>query len=268
MEIITRDQWGARYGRGFGPAPLPAADVWLHHSVTSAPRVTSSRDLDVMAVRLLENIGQQRFGGGISYTFAVCPSGRVFDGHGVDRRGAHTLGHNTSGRAIVLVGNHERDEPTPQALDAVAQLLVTGHRAGWWRRPALSGGHRDASGASTDCPGRLAHRRIPDVNAAAAALLDPDPNGDRELNTDQARQLAEVHKMLTKTLDYRNHHGDPTDDTFGSVLSIRQTVQQLAVEQPQVGAVLADLQTRLGDLARQLRAGGCRCTAAPAPDGG
>lgn len=166
MNIISRSEWGARYARGFRAAPLPAARLWLHHSVTAAPPVNATLEQDAAAVRTLERIGQDRFGGGISYTFAVTPSGRVLEGHGVDRQGAHTGGQNTTSRAICLVGNYDTARPPEAMLDAVAALVTHGHRQGWWP-PQLTGGHRDAPGASTACPGRHAHALIGEINRRA-----------------------------------------------------------------------------------------------------
>jgi hypothetical protein len=175
MDIITRAQWGARYARGFRDAPLPAQEVWLHHSVTLAPDLTwvdtdrdGVEDDEERAMRLLEQIGQDRFGGGISYTFAVMPSGRVYEGHGVDRQGAHTGGRNDIARAIVLVGNYETYRPTPAQVQAVVALLQHGKAQGWWTTAALNGGHRQAPGASTACPGRYGMAIIGTVNEAAA----------------------------------------------------------------------------------------------------
>jgi hypothetical protein len=87
MKIISRGEWGARYGDGFAPAPLPASEVWLHHSVTVAPDLVPPFDDEYVAMRTLERIGQERFGGGISYTWAAMPSGRIYQGHSVGRRG-------------------------------------------------------------------------------------------------------------------------------------------------------------------------------------
>lgn len=183
MKITTRDQWGARHPDGFAPAALPAAEVWLHHSVTLAPDLAwvdadgdRVDDDETAAMRLLEQIGQDRFGGGFSYTFAVMPSGRVYEGHSIGRRGAHTKGRNSIARAIVLVGDYDRHRPTPAQLRTVAELLVHGHRAGWWRQPRLAGGHQDAPGASTACPGRHAQAAIPVINQAAQQLTTQAPN--------------------------------------------------------------------------------------------
>ena len=170
MEIISRETWGARHDDGFGPAPLPVGEVYLHHSVTVAPDLLPPFDDDDAAVRTLEQIGEARFGRGISYTFVVTPVGRVYEGHGIARVGAHTRGRNSISRAVCLVGNYELAVPSPAMVTAVVKLLQYGHAQGWWTRARLTGGHRDAPGASTACPGRHAMAAIPEINRRAEAL--------------------------------------------------------------------------------------------------
>lgn len=188
MQIISRAEWGAEHEDGFRSAPIPARELYLHHSVTIAPDLLPPFDDDDAAIRTLERIGEQRFGRGISYTFAITPVGRIYEGHGVRRQGAHTGGRNTIARAICLVGNFDRDRPPEPMIDAVAWLVSHGHRQGWW--PAqLTGGHRDAPGASTACPGRHAYALIGEINRRAAA--DPaDPTapvlgGDDDMGMQQ-----------------------------------------------------------------------------------
>jgi len=170
VDIIARDEWGADHGDGFGWAPTPAEGVWLHHTVTVAPDLEPPFDDDAAAVRTLEHIGESRFGGGISYTFVVTPVGLAFEGHSVDRRGAHTKGFNTSHRAIAWVGNYHANRPSDAMVEATAQLLVHGKREGWWKYARLTGGHRDAPGAATTCPGDHADAEIATVNRRAAEL--------------------------------------------------------------------------------------------------
>lgn len=173
-EIIPRSAWGAKHEDGFGTAPLPAQRLYLHHSVTLAPDVLPPFIDDDVAVRTLEQIGEDRFGRGISYTFAVTPVGRIYEGHGIARQGAHTAGLNSAARAICWVGNYDEDEPTDEMLAATAWLVRHGHAQGWW--PArITGGHRDAPGASTACPGRYAYRLIGDINWAAGRAATPPP---------------------------------------------------------------------------------------------
>lgn len=167
--IIPRSEWGARYPAGFAAAPLPATRLYLHNSVTLAPDLVAPFDDDYAAIRTLERIGQERFGGGISYTFPITPAGLIFDGHGIGRRGAHTKGFNTTGRAICWVGNYDRDRPPAPMVDATVWLLQHGVEQGWWDEPRFDGGHRDAPGASTACPGRHAYALIGDINLRASA---------------------------------------------------------------------------------------------------
>lgn len=195
MSIIPRAAWGARYAAGFGEAPR-ARELWLHHSDTPSPGVGGSLLQDIATVQLLERIGQQRFGGGISYTYAVAQSGRVFEGTGPLRFGSHTKGHNTAGRAIVLIGDYMTTRPSELQLDAVAELIRTGHAAGWWSVDRLTGGHRDAGTTVTDCPGNAAYALIPTINSRAvhytAHLEAPDMDQDQDARLRRLEHGVEV----------------------------------------------------------------------------
>lgn len=197
MEIITRSQWGARYAAGFGVA-APASELWLHHSVSRSAGVLATFEQDVAGVQTLERIGQQRFGGGISYTYVVCASGRVFEGTGPLRRGAHTRGRNSIARALCLLGDYSRARPTLPMLVATADLVRHGHARHWWTVDRLSGGHRDAPGASTACPGDAAYACIAEINARAGA-----GEVDDMFTEDDRRKLAEVYTEATKRLPNR-----------------------------------------------------------------
>lgn len=166
--IITRAEWGARYANGQAAAPVPADETWLHHSVTIAPDLVPPFDDDYAAVRRLEDIGQQRFGAGISYTFPITPAGLIFEGHSIGRRGTHTGGRNTRARAICFVGNYEANQPTDAQIEAAAWLLAHGFLAGWWKAADLTGGHRDVR--STSCPGRYAYAAMGRIDARAAQI--------------------------------------------------------------------------------------------------
>jgi hypothetical protein len=203
MQVITRSQWGARYPDGFAPAPLPATEVWLHASETVSAGPLAPYEADRATIAALERIGQERFGGGISYSFAVTEAGRVFEGHSIGRRGSHTRGHNTLGRAIVLVGGYMKRTPTQAQVRAVAQLLAHGAVMGWWTRPVLAGGHRDASGAQTACPGDRAYVLIPTINQQAQQIMQ----GGDDVDDDEHRMLAEGHHELTQRLPNRRAAG-------------------------------------------------------------
>ena len=167
LRVITRPEWGARYSDGYDDAPLPAKYLWLHQSATVAPDLLPPFDDDDAAIRELDRIGQERFGAGISYTFAVTPTGRLYQGHTLRRTGTHTYGHNYDSRAIVLVGNYSVRQPTEAQLATVARLVRYGRDSGWWTS-WLSGGHRDV--VTTDCPGDAAYALIPRINREATVV--------------------------------------------------------------------------------------------------
>ena len=166
MDIVSRSDWGAKYPDGFKSAPIPAREVWLHHSATTAP--IGGPAVEVASMRVLERIGQERFGGGISYTWAVMPSGIVYQGHSVTRQGAHTKGRNSVSRAIVLVGNYQTSPTTSAQRQSVAALLRYAQAQGWIAHAKLDGGHQDAPGAQTACPGVYGMTAVGEINRLAA----------------------------------------------------------------------------------------------------
>lgn len=199
MIVIPRKSWGARFKAGFGPAP-EASELWLHHSVTTSAGEAATEAQDAATVRKLEDIGQERFGGGISYTFAVCRSGRVFEGTGGLRVGAHTGGRNTRARAIVLIDDCTTRRPSTAAMDAVADLVRYGKAAGYWSVDRLTGGHRDAPNAATSCPGNAAWALIPVINSRAVTAHLADDEDDGEMTPEDRERQIRIEAGLTLLL--------------------------------------------------------------------
>lgn len=188
--LISRSVWGAKYDDGFRDRPVPISEFWLHHSVTIAPDLIPPFTDDDAAIRTLERIGEERFGGGISYTVPVTPVGRAYSGHSWWRQGAHTKGHNTVGVAFVLVGNYNNMKPTAEQIKQIARVMVEAHRIGIATRHTLNGGHRQASGniGVTECPGSKGLAAIPEINALAERLW----NGEEEEDDMQLTDRVEV----------------------------------------------------------------------------
>lgn len=232
-EIIDRRSWGYRYGLGWGFRALPATTAWLHHSVTTHLSAGASYSADREQMRVLDRIGYQRFnyadggwtrpaGAGISYTYVVFPSGRIFQGHDARRKASHTSGHNTDGIGICLAGNYDNRPPTENQLDAVAWLLNDAVRRGELDTARLDGGHRD-TGFATSCPGDLAHRAIPEINRRAAAGTTTPPTDEKEFDVSDA-QYKELKGDLSEVLNVLNHHirGDWSEDQLGDLGTSRQ----------------------------------------------
>jgi len=138
-----------------GPLGLPmksSRGFWLHHSVT---RATADPIADA---RTVGRVGVQRFGR-LSYSWLVHPDGTILqgqDGH----VGAHTRGQNSTSEAICCIGNFEKELPTEEMCAAVSLIVAV-------RAKPLLGGHRDAPGAATACPGRNLQSAIPGLQANA-----------------------------------------------------------------------------------------------------
>lgn len=162
--IISRPEWGATGRNGFGSRPLPAKSVFQHHSVTAAPAVNATLAQDIAAVKVLERIGDSRFGS-ISYNFIIPPSGRIFEGVSVERIGAHTGGHNTAGIGICCIGNYENAELTPAQRDALIWLLAWLRVNGKLLEPAPLRPHSAVS--ATACPGRNIKRELTAIEDAS-----------------------------------------------------------------------------------------------------
>lgn len=184
--IYSRASWGARYRNGVGTRRVGSLQKYLHHSVTKHLPASATVAEEKVQCRVVEAIGQQRFGAGISYTFLVFPSGRIYEGASINRISYHSGGgrdgkpRNTIGAGICLVGNTEANEMTPQQVAAVVWLLQHGVAEGWWGDPAITEGHRDFK--ATSCPGRHAYKRIPEMNRLGRSGSAPtsEPTSDIE----------------------------------------------------------------------------------------
>jgi hypothetical protein len=159
MTIVSRADWAAKPASlPTAKMSLPATALWVHHTVTK-PSADPARDM-----RTVEAIGLQRFGY-FSYSFCVHPSGAVLEGAGL-RRGAHTAQQNSTSFGVAFIGNYEVLDPTAEQMESARWLI-------WWLqeeghlRPEIypTGGHRDAPGASTACPGARLYGRLDDLRA-------------------------------------------------------------------------------------------------------
>jgi hypothetical protein len=153
--MLLRAEWGMP-----GPVGLPmksSRGLWLHHSVT---RATSD---PVQDARQIARIGVQRFGR-MSYSFVVHPDGTILEGQN-GHVGAHTRGQNSTSQAICCVGNFENDPVTDEMVRSI-RLLVA-------QFGPLLGGHRDAPGAATACPGRNLVARLPELRIPL--IVQPEP---------------------------------------------------------------------------------------------
>jgi hypothetical protein len=185
-------------------------------------------------MRLLESIGQNSFGQGISYTVIVFPSGRAYQGHSLNRRGAHTYQRNDSARAICFVGNFEEDMPTSAALNTACLVL------GEWRTAGLpsrvTGGHRDVF--ATSCPGRNLYAALGRITAGGGTLTKEDDVAF----TDRIRVTSPANREYAETQEAARVIGDTyfwTSDLYKTVPAMLSAILAAVSEGLDADAVMA-----------------------------
>ncbi|XP_068390796.1 N-acetylmuramoyl-L-alanine amidase [Eschrichtius robustus] len=151
--IHPRCRWGAAPYRGRPtPLQLPLGFLYVHHTYVPAPPCT---DFERCAadMRSMQRFHQHTRGwDDIGYSFVVGSDGYVYEGRGWHWVGAHTLGHNSRGFGVALIGNYTAELPAETALRAVRdELPRCAVRAGVLRPGYALLGHRQL--VRTDCPG-------------------------------------------------------------------------------------------------------------------
>lgn len=166
MTYVTRAQWGAKPPKEpLRSITMPTPRLWVHH--------TAGHEHGAAGVRSIQAFHQGTKGwNDIAYSFLIDTDGTVYEGRGPGKAGAHTEGDNSRSHAICLMGNFMDVAPTAAAVDALVSFARHGRDQGWWV-PTL-GGHRDAPGAQTDCPGDKLYSMLPKVRARAAMSEDDD----------------------------------------------------------------------------------------------
>lgn len=154
--------WRQVFGRRRPGRKIGKVSEAIAHTEAGAP-LPASASVD-QEVRRLEGIdayhrslGWQGFG----YSAMPCQSGRVYEGRGFFRSGAHTKGRNTKALAYVLPGNGDRTAMSDAAIDAAASWLREGVEAGALTEDFTLSGHRDYS--SKSCPGDKVYPQLPEV---------------------------------------------------------------------------------------------------------
>lgn len=152
---------------------LPASmgrtsQMWLHHGAAGRPTLATLQSYH----RYHQSLSWAMIG----YSWAVTGDGTIYEGRGWGRAGAHTLTWNTRSHAIVLVGDWSSATVPQPMVDACATIMRHGIRVGALTPDVRIGGHREASGNSTTCPGGGGMRALPRIrNAMASGRPQPAP---------------------------------------------------------------------------------------------
>jgi peptidoglycan recognition protein len=152
--MTPRSEWGGpttAIGAAMRGAMTAAT---IHHTFSPALPVTASAAQERLAVLNIhrDHVNRHRWAG-IGYNFVIFQSGRIYEGRGWGRIGAHAgsaAGNRTLG--VVFAINGETTAPSPAALRSLAALRDAGVRLGHLTRGHATKLHSDWK--ATACPGR------------------------------------------------------------------------------------------------------------------
>ena len=144
---ISRRRWGAR--GSWVKDRNRKHTLYLHHTVSTGKFANAAAERAHM--RQLENQHIRQGWSTIGYSGVLFPSGRLYWGRGPTGLPAAQARANSGTVAIALTGNYENQKLTRrQKLRLVTIAIRFRRRYG----VKFLGGHREAPGQSTACPGR------------------------------------------------------------------------------------------------------------------
>ncbi|XP_052082624.1 peptidoglycan recognition protein-like [Mytilus californianus] len=151
LQIVSRDSWGARRPVKVSNIPNPVPYFFIHH--------TAGRECHsfVQCTNLMKEIQNYHMDDphrqyyDIGYSFLVGQDGRLYEGRGFRREGAHTKHYNTVGLATSFIGNFMDHLPNNQSQAEVKALIQCGVYNNYISKNYRLYGHRDIG--TTASPG-------------------------------------------------------------------------------------------------------------------
>jgi hypothetical protein len=223
----TRSDWRAPGERPGREIPGAVGLVVVHHTFIPALDCGATLDATLSAVRGMDDHHRREGWGGIGYQWLVDQSGRVVEGRGWGRTGAHAVGANSTSIGLALILDGGRTPPTEAAWAALASTIRTGVQLGFLRSAYRVTGHYEYG--KPDCPGphvrkglhRLAPLGSPSVPGARPVLRMGD-RGDAVVELQRLLGMpARLHTgylgPLTHqaVLDYQRAHRLTVDGIVG-----------------------------------------------------
>ncbi|XP_078333616.1 uncharacterized protein LOC111108365 [Crassostrea virginica] len=156
LPIMSRDTWGAATPEQIDNLTLPVRMFFIHHTDTKGCNSTGSCSQLMRSIQMFHM--KERGWFDIAYSFLVGDDGRVYEGRGWDREGAHTYHYDKVSLALSFMGNFNSTMPTPEAITAAHKLLQCGQQKKVITQSYSLYGHRDVR--DTECPGYTLYNAI------------------------------------------------------------------------------------------------------------
>lgn len=233
--VVPRDQWIRQNWRPISRIPTPTRENWVHHSGPGAKNFATL-------------LGNERYHvvtlgwRGLGYSWAITVDridrgfARIFESRGWGVQGGHTRGRNTLSHGVLLVGNWTTATRAEieAAAKSLAWLIDDGARRGFTAR-VITGGHHQAPGASTACPGTAGmtvFRRAQEILAAPQPTPTPPKPEEDEMNAEQDARLRRVEEAVNDLAGLVN---TVIDGQIGG-RNVGSDLQRLRLSQRAIGA--------------------------------
>ncbi|KAG8180785.1 hypothetical protein JTE90_023751 [Oedothorax gibbosus] len=149
VELVTRERWDAREPKSTESMATPVPHLFIHHTAMGACNDFESCK---QMMQIIQNFHMDDRGWeDIGYNFLIGGDGRVYEGRGWNRVGAHTRGYNRDGIAFCLMGNYVSKAPSELMLNTTKKMVKCAENENYVMSDYQLHGHRDAS--CTECPG-------------------------------------------------------------------------------------------------------------------
>lgn len=164
MKIYKRSTW-TNSPKGGDRRPPVAKTLYFHHSVTPGKNLTTMERMK-QAIRNLRAIHLGNGWSDVGYNLGITePAGKhrrakVWELRGVDRVPAAQGGANQGTIACVVIGNFESTHLDRATLRAMKRLAKHARKR-WGVR--YVGGHQEAPGQSTACPGKNIMKHLDEI---------------------------------------------------------------------------------------------------------
>ncbi|KAF2881225.1 hypothetical protein ILUMI_24949 [Ignelater luminosus] len=154
---VTREQWGGQAPEFINYTIFPIDYVIIHHTVSPS---CTTKDSCSELVRNIQNYHMEPSldFGDIGYNFLIGGDGKVYEGRGWHKEGAHTIGYNKNSIGIAFIGTFTNVAPPSVQLQAAKDLLECGVKLG-----ELSENYKLYGGKqviSTESPGAKLFKKI------------------------------------------------------------------------------------------------------------
>ncbi len=153
--VIPRSRWTQSRTIAALANPMNGISrITVHHTAVVSTSVRTESDAITM-INSTRNAHLRRGWADIGYHYVIDPQGRIWEGRPLSWQGAHVEATNEHNLGIVLLGNFDRQTPTPAALSSLDSFLVDSARR--YRVPVNRiYTHRELK--PTECPGTSLQR--------------------------------------------------------------------------------------------------------------